>query len=369
MNPDVKKLLDSEVLNEENKMYLKEAWDNKLKEAREEITSELREEFANRYEHDKNQIVEATERMIREELNEEVSRLVEQRKSLAEAKRKLDEKNKNFAQTTHKFLQGVLTEEIKEFRKDRKATLENLAKFEKFMMNTLKEEIDEFQIDKKNLTEARVKFERNKKKELREAKDNLNKKMAVAMEKLIRNTLSTELTQLKEDIDYCKKNNFGQRIFEAFAGEYMNSHYSENSEAKKVAKILENERKRLKEAEEKIESQKKVISEARNEAKRARDLKERHEILSTLLSPLGNSQKSTMNSLLESVPTEKLQDTFRKYLPAVLNEGNRNKKEVLSEENKPNRKSTLKEHSGNRQNNNVEEDDTIRDLRRFAGIN
>ena len=46
----IEQLLSSEVLSEEVRNTLTEAWEAKLSEAREEITAELREEFANRYE-------------------------------------------------------------------------------------------------------------------------------------------------------------------------------------------------------------------------------------------------------------------------------------------------------------------------------
>ena len=46
-------------LTEEVKAGIQEAWEGKLPEARDQLTAELREEFAQRYEHDKGQIVEA----------------------------------------------------------------------------------------------------------------------------------------------------------------------------------------------------------------------------------------------------------------------------------------------------------------------
>ena len=52
-------LLSSNALSEEVRSSLSEAWDTQLTEAREAITAELREEFAQRYENDKEQMVEA----------------------------------------------------------------------------------------------------------------------------------------------------------------------------------------------------------------------------------------------------------------------------------------------------------------------
>ena len=49
----IKPLLDSDLINEETRAEITEAWELKLKEARESARNELREEFATKYEHDK----------------------------------------------------------------------------------------------------------------------------------------------------------------------------------------------------------------------------------------------------------------------------------------------------------------------------
>ena len=51
-------LLEGAGLSEEARSTIQEAWESRLTEAKEELTAELREEFAQRYEHDKNQIVD-----------------------------------------------------------------------------------------------------------------------------------------------------------------------------------------------------------------------------------------------------------------------------------------------------------------------
>ena len=49
----IKPLLDSELISEDAKAEINEAWESKLVEAKEQARAELREEFAQRYEHDK----------------------------------------------------------------------------------------------------------------------------------------------------------------------------------------------------------------------------------------------------------------------------------------------------------------------------
>ena len=61
-------LFGSEVLSEEVKSKLAEAWDAKVKENKTEALAELREEFSQRYEHDKSVMVEALDLFISENL-------------------------------------------------------------------------------------------------------------------------------------------------------------------------------------------------------------------------------------------------------------------------------------------------------------
>ena len=52
-------VMGAEVLSEEVKAAISEAWSKKLDETKENAKAELREEFARRYDNDKKQIVEA----------------------------------------------------------------------------------------------------------------------------------------------------------------------------------------------------------------------------------------------------------------------------------------------------------------------
>ena len=82
----ISKLVESGVIGEETKVSIEGAWNQQVKENRDQVTSELREEFAKRYEHDKGNMVEAIDKMMTEKLSEEISKFVEDRKSLAQEK-------------------------------------------------------------------------------------------------------------------------------------------------------------------------------------------------------------------------------------------------------------------------------------------
>ena len=69
------KLFETGILGEEVRSDLQEAWDAKIKENKDTVTAELREEFANRYEHDKSNMVEEIDKMISERLESEIAEI------------------------------------------------------------------------------------------------------------------------------------------------------------------------------------------------------------------------------------------------------------------------------------------------------
>ena len=80
----IKPLLDSDLINEETRSAISEAWEAKITEAREQARAELREEFAQRYEHDKSNMVVALDRMVTEGLAAEIKSVAAEKQSLTE---------------------------------------------------------------------------------------------------------------------------------------------------------------------------------------------------------------------------------------------------------------------------------------------
>jgi len=89
-------------------------------------------------------------------------------------------------------------------------------------------------------------------------------------------------------------------------------------------------------------------------------------MMSELLAPLNNEKASVMKNLLESVQTPKLQATFDKYLPAVLNSGVEKKstKTMINE--------SIKEVTGDKsavkQEVDMDQRDNVIDIKRLAGL-
>jgi cyclopropane fatty-acyl-phospholipid synthase-like methyltransferase len=69
----VKQLFENNVISEEMKSEIETAWQSRIQENRDHVTAELREEFAQKYEHDKQAMVEAVDNMIFDRHNTEIS--------------------------------------------------------------------------------------------------------------------------------------------------------------------------------------------------------------------------------------------------------------------------------------------------------
>ena len=173
------------------------------------------------------------------------------------------------------------------------------------------------------------------------------------------------MRQLKEDIDSARQNAFGRRLYEAFAQEFSTSYLNEKSETAKLLKIIEKKDVELAEAKSVVTEKAKLVESKEREIRVAQDVANRKEVMAELLAPLGAEQKGIMKELLESVQTAKLNESFDKYLPAVM-EGNIKKvtkapaKEMINEG---------AEITGDRENKQPQVGlDNILDIRKLAGL-
>ena len=358
----LKTLFENNVISEEIKADIEKAWDAKITEARSQVTQELREEFAQRYEHDKEVMVEAIDRMLSERLAEEIAEFVEDRKQLAEQKAKYAVAMRQNAGLMKEFVTRQLAAEVKELHEDQVQMAQKFKTLEKFVVEALAQEIAEFHTDKKDIVETKVRLVREGKQAFARVKEQFIKRAAELVENTVAQTLTKEIGQLKEDIESARRNDFGRKIFEAYASEYQNSYLSEKSETAKLLKVID-----LKELE--VAAAKNAVAEARliSESKEAeikmlKESVERKSIIDELVAPLATSQKAIMTELLESVQTTKLRSNFEKYLPAVIAGEAPQKKKALVE---------AKEITGNKETNSVsssQSDGNIFDIRRLAGL-
>ena len=356
-----KQLVESGVMTEETTQVVEAALTAKIQENREQVTAELREEFAQKYAHDKGVMVEAIDKMLSDRLVAEMTELHEDKKALAEAKVQYQQRISEDAKKLEGFVIKQLGRELAEFQGDRKKVSENFAKLEHFVVHALSKEISEFAADKKDLAETKVKLVREAKSKFAEIKQNFIQRSAKVVENAVTKKLTSEIKQLKEDIDGARNNDFGRKIYEAFAQEFAGSFLNEKSETSKLLKIIAKKDQELAEAQQVVAEKAQLVESTQREIRVTKDLMERKAVMSELLGPLDASKREIMKDLLESVQTKKLNEAFDKYLPAVM-EGQKKpvaRKTMLSEGT---------EVTGNRESKPEVGLDNILDIRKLAGL-
>jgi hypothetical protein len=327
----IKPLLDSQLINEETGTAINEAFEAKLVEAREQMKAELREEFAQRYEHDKTTMVEALDRMVTDSLTSEIAEFQEERRGLNEDRVKFQKKMTESATKFNDFMVTKLAEEIGELRKDRKVQESNVKKLEKFVIESLARELTEFATDKKDVITTKVKLVAEARKELETIKAQFVKESANKLGAKVAEHLKSELGQLKEDVKVARENNFGRRIFEAYAAEFAGTHLNENQEVRKLKDIIADKEQKLAEAVKHNEDAKVLVETKDREIRIIKESTERSRTMDDLLAPLNEEKAEIMRNLLESVQTPRLKGAFEKYLPAVLANTAKADKKVLAE--------------------------------------
>jgi hypothetical protein len=235
MQKGFKELLESEVLSEDTKTALAEAWNAKLDEVREavkgEVEAEVREEFSLRYEQDKGNLVEAMDRMLTDTVSKYATESAETTRALKEERAKLSEAIKEqrasykaklaaHTQMMEQFVLNQLRDELKEISEDHaamqtqrvklaqeiseaKATYdaklaENMERLQGFVLTKLSEQVQAGKAQAQSLAESRVADA----KKLREHRTSLNEQAAARINKLegfVLEQLTKELRELETD--------------------------------------------------------------------------------------------------------------------------------------------------------------------------
>jgi len=315
-----KELLSGVSLTEEAKTSIQEAWDTQITEAKKEVSAQLREEFSQKFEHDKSVLVESLDNFLRDKISAEITEFAEDKKALIAERVKYKTQVKEHAKLLNTFIAKQLSAEISEFRSDKVKMKENMEQLENFLVDKLSEEIKDFRKDKQALVEQRVKLVTEGKKHLEESKNKFISKAATLIESKINSILNNEIRQYRADIIAARENDFGRRIFESYAAEFMTSYLNEGSEVKKLSKGVQEANDKMAQLQEALAEQKKLTESTKTELKVAKDLAERNRVMNDLCAPLGKEKRKVMEELLSSVHTHKLVESFKKYLHAVLNE-------------------------------------------------
>lgn len=351
----LKPLIDSGVLNADSQRAITEAWDARLAEARTQLSEQLRAEFAQRHQHDRETLVEALDKMVTQALAAEITEFQRDRQGLREQRVRETRRLKTLGESFERFLTQQLSQEIAEFRGERQKQRRALRVLEGFVTKNLRRELVEFQTDKRRLAETRVRLVAEAQDKLNDLKQKFVKRSSQAVETLVERHLQSELKQLRTDITQAKKNNFGRRIFEAFAAEYGHSQLNENQKIREL-------NRQLTESQKLAARSQRLLREHQTQVQNLRAGRERDALLTELLTPLSRENQRVMRDLLESVQTPGLRKAFDKYLPALVKNSARPDASTARRELVENRSVT-----GDR-NTPVADPDNIIEIKRLAGL-
>ncbi|MNL00582.1 hypothetical protein D3C87_1210210 [compost metagenome] len=136
--------------------------------------------------------------------------------------------------------------------------------------------------------------------------------------------LSEELEELQADITETKKLAFGKKMFESFVREYQ-MNFVDHSDVEK----------QLAESSKEVEAVKTQLAES----KKALDVAVRTAKMTELLSNVSGKNRDVMETILNTLPTDKLEEGYGKFIGRVLKESaatpTAKETEVLAEGAKP----------------------------------
>ncbi|MCK9532984.1 MAG: hypothetical protein M0R77_21135 [Gammaproteobacteria bacterium] len=400
MNDILKPLLESDLLSEDVKVQISEAFEAKIAEVRDEVETQLREEMANRFEHDREALINAVSQMVEEALQVELEEFQADRQAVVEDRVRLANQITENAQQSkdemvkrlevmESFILNVLKEEIVEFESDRKSLKEAKAEYEtslaeqtqaseaklantiealtQFVTENLHTELKEFKKERQGLVEQREKLVKEGKIKLEEARRDLINRTATIVEEQTNAWMKDEMVQLHEDIVESRKNAFGKKIFEQFEAEFASLFFSKNSVVRDLRAQLEEAKAEAANASTLLESAQVEAKEAKKRQMIAESTAKRSATLNELLGKLNGKARENMAHLLEGVATENLNSAFSKYLPSITSTVSKQPTRLVE--------SKKVEVSGNRKPQIIQEsvetdqeDVDLGEIKRLAGI-
>lgn len=192
----------------------------------------------------------------------------------------------------------------------------------------LKAELDELKEDISAFRDLEVEYAAKlveQKQQLAESLQGNISTLAEMLDEFVHLKLSEELEELKTDITETKKLAFGKKMFESFVREYQMNFVDHTDVEKQLA-----------ESTKVVEGVKKQLAES----KKALDVAVRNVKMTELLSNVSAGKtRDVMETILNTLPTDKLEEGYGKFIGRVLKESattpTAKETEVLAEGAKP----------------------------------
>ena len=200
---------------------------------------------------------------------------------------------------------AVRGEIAEQWANERDSLIENV---ETFVAKKLEEEIEELRHDIERFRDLEAEYAEKIVEEKHAMAETLSEELDQLVDKMdafFDLRLSEEFKELREDLEIVKQNEFGRKIFEAFATEFNGAHIDEDSIQSKLQAAVA----KLGDAESTIakleESQAKLVRESK---------------LEKILAPLNGKKREQMSFVLQNVETSRLEEAYNHFIGRVLKE-------------------------------------------------
>jgi hypothetical protein len=229
-----------------------------------------------------------------------------------------------------------------------------ISKVDDFVAEALTKEIEEFRGDVDRFRD----LEAEAAAKLIEAKHQMAREVAEELDDLVDKIdaffemrISAELEEMKEDIEVVKQNDFGRKIFDAYASTYASNYVDEDSVQ---SKLIATEGKL-----QDVEQQLATLEEERNQMVREAKMEQ-------VLSALTGKKREQMAMVLKNVDTARLEESYKFFIGRVLKE-EQEPKPALTEGTKP-EQTTLKTGDGPAEVEPKPVNTVLVEMKRLAGI-
>lgn len=199
----------------------------------------------------------------------------------------------------------VRGEIAEQWANERDSLIENV---DKFVATKLQEEIQDLKSDIERFRDLEAEYA----EKIVEEKHSMAKTLSEELDQLVDKMdaffdlrLKEEFSELREDLEIVKQNEFGRKIFEAFSNTFAASYVDEDSTQSK-----------LQVAEAKLEDASKTIAKLEeSQATLVRETK-----LEKILGPLTGKKREQMSFVLQNVETSRLEEAYNHFIGRVLKE-------------------------------------------------
>lgn len=368
----VKKLSDRElnqklmesigVKDVEARKAFEEMMNEKVQQIRAEVREEVYEELSKQAKQDKERVVESMNELTSKVIKEEMAKINIHRKNLIKEKLDLQEQKKNvektiadrtaqiqedfnkklkdtaiemknqldsqkadFIEKATAFINENVKREVSELHTDRKQLGESLAKFGKFIAEQVSVNVRKQRDEIKSLDELKVRLVKEQQERVAEAKKKFFTEAADKLNDFIEKSVKRELTEFRKDIAESRKKSFGSKIFEAFAKEFAVKFFNEDKVVKGLLESVKASSNKLLAAQKATEQLNAKLVKENKELKSVNSSLARSKMINEAVSHLPVQKQEMVKQLVKDVPTNKLNESLKKYIPMIM-EGNTSKK-------------------------------------------